>query len=85
MTPMLEPVSSQAFGRSNAGPMRGFASGVKVMGPLTIVRIPPSASAGTRFIAASTMGSTRSRSGGSSSMPKSAGKPSTDHGRASFS
>ena len=85
ITPMLEPVSSHALSSPKAGPTSGFASGVNVIGPLTTVLMPACASAGTRSMAIATMGSTRSRSGGSSSMPNSGGMPSTPHGRPSAS
>ena len=78
---MLEPVSSQASSSPKAGPTSGFASGVNVIGPCTMVLIPACTSAGTRSIASATMDSTRSSSGGNSSMPNSGGMPSTPHGR----
>ena len=85
MTPIEDPVRSHALDNPWAGPIKGFASGVKVMGPLITDLMPPVSKAGTRAMASRMMCSTRSRSGGIKSAPNSGGHPSTDQTCASFS
>ena len=85
MTPIDDPVNSQALRRSKAGPINGLASGVKVIGPLTMRLMPPSAAAGTRTMACAAISAIASRSGSSNSMPKAGGTPSIDQGLPCFS
>ena len=85
ITPIDDPVSSHALLRPCAGPISGFASGVKVIGPFTTVLIPALPRAGMRSSAALIICSTRFRSGGNRSAPKSGGTPSTDQTLASRS
>ena len=63
---------------TSVSPRQNSLSGVNASGPLTIVRTPVSAIAGTRTWAFSTISANRSHSAGSSFPLKSAGTASND-------
>jgi len=74
--PKLWPSFSHTLRTPQAGPISGLPSGVYEIGPLTIVLMPQCSRQGTRLIAASTCGTSRSRSPGKRLLPNQSGTPS---------
>ncbi len=81
----MTPQAQKKLRSPGTGPTKGLPSGAKVNGPL-ITRLMPARSSGGKWAKASSrLGAIRSRSGVSSSWPKSAGVVCGDQGTHAFS
>ena len=85
LKPAMTAQAHQKLVRPCTGPTSGLPSGAKVKGPLMICLMPAFSMPGKCLKPISSEGAMRSRSGGSSSWPKSHGVLTGDHGLQAFS